>query len=110
MPPTFDFDPVLDWLGERVGRTVYLEVGVRDHTILDRDYSFFPVALRVVLGQWSLGEHEYDGHGIVYVPVEGHKRSRLFLDPERVTDLKVEPTVGTLQIEFLGSIYVSMAG
>ncbi len=102
------FDDVLDWLGQRVGSSVYLEVGVHDPTIVDRDYSYFPVALHVVIGRWSLGEHDYDGHGIVYLPVEGHERSRLFLDPERVTKLTVRTDV--VKIEFLDSIYVSMSG
>ena len=41
--PALTFDDAMDWLAEREGKEVYVEVGIADPTLNNDD--FFPVAM-----------------------------------------------------------------
>ena len=96
----------MDWLAEREGWEVYVEVGVADPT--KDNYDYFPVAMHVTLGKVGLGEDEGHQCGLAWLPFSGGERNRFFLDPARVTNIIINHA--GLKITFHDSIYVGMSG
>ncbi len=104
--PMPTFDDVMDWLTEREGQEVYVEVGVEDPTLDNNDY--FPVAMHVTLGKVGLGEDAGHQRGLAWLPFSGGDRNRIYFDPARVTDITINHA--GLKLTFHDSIYVAMSG
>lgn len=100
------FDDARDWLAAREGKSVYVEIGMDDPT--KDDYSYFPLAMHVTLGKVGLGEDQGHERGLAWLPFSGGDRNRFFLDPARVTNIKIHGPA--LKLWFHDSIYVGFSG
>lgn len=101
------FSDVVDWLAEREGRSVYIEVGMRDPTLDNAD--FFPLAMHATLEAPKIGEDTgHDGRGLIYVKLRDGERNRLYIDQARVTKIIVRP--GALKLTFHDAMYLAITG
>lgn len=99
------FDDALDWIAAREGDSVYIEVGIEDPTLADA--SFYPIALHATLQKVQLGEDTgHGGRGLAYLPFSEDGNNRLYLDPARITEVKIH---GALKMVFHDTIYVGIS-
>ena len=87
-----DDDPtcndVIDWLSEREGKQVYVEIGLHDPP---QDSTDIIVAMQhdVALGKPQIGENlDHEGCGVTYLPFAGHERNRFFIDPTHISAIR----------------------
>lgn len=101
------FSAALDWVGDRLGRSLYLEVGIKDPSLADA--SFFPVKQHVVLREIKIGEDiGHEGRVIASIPFGGNN-DRLFIDEARITNVEIDSLAG-MRITFHNSIYIGLTG
>jgi hypothetical protein len=104
--PEPTFSDVVDWLSEREGSSVYIEVGITDPTLDDAD--FYPLAIHGTLEAPRIGEDTgHEGRGIAYVKLKEGDRNRLYIDQARLTEIVLRP--GTLRLTFHDSIYLGIS-
>jgi hypothetical protein len=103
------FSEVVDWLSEREGKEVYIEVGTKDPTAATLT-DYYPVAIHATLGNPQIGENaDHEHRGIIYLPLVGMpERSRLYIDSAAVTEIKFHGDA--LRIVFHDSIYLGFSG
>jgi hypothetical protein len=102
------FTDVIDWLADRQGRSVYVEVGMPDPTMDSNDA--IVLAVHVELDSVRDGVDVSHERGIVYLPLAGidSDRNRIYIDRARVTEIQVNP--GALRVFFHDSFYVAFSG
>lgn len=101
------FDEFLEWLQERVGSRVYLEVGTKAPD-LEFQADAFPVALHVVIkGIQPATNTDRPEKMSVMVDLEG-EGNRLYLEPDRITEINIHgPAV---KLRYLDRFYVALSG
>lgn len=98
---------VIDWLSDREGEQVYMEVGQPDPTKDSTD--IIVVAQHVSLGKTQIGENlDHEGRGIAYVPFEGQDRNRFYIDPEHITAIRGGAHLG-IKVVFHDGMYVAFS-
>lgn len=103
------FAMVVDWLADREGRSVYVEVGMRDPTLDSSD--FFPIAQHLTLGKAQIGEDAGHERGIVYLPFDVNREdpNRLYIDQARITTIQWSAHGGKLYFHD-GPMYLGITG
>jgi hypothetical protein len=98
-------DELLDWLGKRAGKRVYIEVGMHDPTM--ENATFHPVNLHTVLHEVVPGTDEgHDRH--VYSLRFGGDNDRIYLDPETISEVEMHE-VGP-RVTFHDTFFIAFAG
>jgi len=104
--PDATYDDAPEWLSQRAGRKVYIEVGMTDPDLADAQ--FFPVKFHTTLGFVEIGEDMgHESRGVASYPLGGDPTNRLRLDQARVTRVQVD-RMG-MRMWFHNSIYVAVA-
>jgi hypothetical protein len=97
------FSDVVDWIAEREGKSVYIEVGMNDPTL--ENAKFYPIAIHATLEAPNIGEDTgHGGRGLVYVKLKDGERNRLYIDQARVTDITIQPDA--LRVIFHDALYL----
>ena len=100
------FDDLLQWLQEREGESVYLEVGT-DAPDAEHLADAFPVAMHVTIeGIQPATNLDLPDRMAVVVKLGGGERNRLYLEPERITKIVIH---GAAKIWYLGKFYVALS-
>lgn len=100
------FDELLQWIQDREGRSVYLEVGT---DAPDNEYatSALPLAMHVTVeGIQPATNLEVPDRMAVMVKLGHGNRNRLYLEPERITKILIH---GGVKIWYLGKFYVGLS-
>jgi hypothetical protein len=108
MADELTFTDVVDWLADRQGRGVYVEVGMRDPTMDHNDA--IVLAAHVQLGNIGDGIDVSHERGIVYLPLAGidSDRNRVYLDRQRITEIQIDGPA--LRLFFHDSFYIAFSG
>ena len=79
-------DPVIDFLQRHDHAEASIEIGMRAPE--DMDYEYHPASLHLPICGYDLGEGEKTGKGMLVVWLSDDKRSRLYIDLARLTNVK----------------------
>src|SRR5262245_48139918 len=92
------FSEVVDWLAKREGRSVYIEMGMRDPA-LDQPGYLHLLAIHTTLGKVGMGEDDgHGGRGTTVVPLGDGESNRVYLDLARISRLELDRMPGSLRV------------
>jgi hypothetical protein len=100
------YDDALEWLSQRAGREVYIEIGMADPQLPEAQ--FFPVKFHTTLGSVEIGEDMgHAGRGVASYRLGQDPMNRLRLDQARVTRVQVHGSA--MRVWFHISLYVGVS-
>lgn len=101
------FNDLFDWLADREGERVYVEVGTTDPESKQPADAYL-LALHTQLGRIETATDMDRGRDVVLVRLFGGERDRLYFDPQRIT--RVEIHGGAAKVWFHDAFYVALSG
>src|SRR4051812_12018040 len=102
------FDELLQWLQDRDGESVYLELGTQAPDT-EHGADAPGLALHVMLeGIHPATNEDLPDQMAVMVKLGSGERNRLYLEPSRITEIRIASD--TAKVVVLGSFYVGFAG
>lgn len=100
------FNDLFDWLADREGERVYVEVGTTDPES-EHSADAYLLALHAQLGRIEDATDMDRGRDVVLVRLLGGERDRLYFDPKRIT--RVQLHGGAAKVWFHDAFYVGLS-
>jgi hypothetical protein len=102
-----DVGPLMDWLAERVGKRLYVEIGVKDPNAPHHG-DVFVAKLHTTLAEVGPATDELGMRGDGIALTFEDREDRVFITPAMLSDLQVKKPYGVKATMFDGSLYITL--